>query len=99
MPRQNIDDVIPYIHVYLIDTKDTDKERYEKYTGGDYDRFYENLLYLKEKVRQEKFLVRVPSIPFLHGSGEEAKQNRKEVKRVWFYQTGFSVRIRELGRI
>lgn len=89
VPRQNLDDVIPYIHEYLIDTKDMDKERYEKYTGGDYDRFYENLLYLKEKVGQEKIVVRIPSIPFLHGSGEEAKQNGEKLKELGFTRLDF----------
>jgi pyruvate formate lyase activating enzyme len=66
-----------------------DKERYEKYTGGDYDRFYENLLYLKEKVGQEKIVVRIPSIPFLHGSGEEAKQNGEKLKELGFTRLDF----------
>ncbi len=89
VPRKHLDDVIPYIDEYLIDTKDMDRERYVKYTGGDYDRFYENLLYLKEKVGEEKIVVRVPTIPFLHQSGEEARQNGEKLKELGFSRLDF----------
>ena len=84
VPREHLDDVIPYIDEYLIDTKDMNEERYALYTGGDYKRFYENLLYLKEKVGEEKIIVRVPTIAFLHKGSGEAQENADKLKSLGF---------------
>jgi len=43
-----------------VDTKDTDKTRYELYTKGSYNLFLSNLKYLLETVGEDKIRVRVP---------------------------------------
>ena len=89
VPRDNLEDVIPYIDEYLIDTKDMDEERYKLYTGGDYRRFLENLLYLKERVGEEKIVVRIPVIPKLHKGKEEAAANGEKLKSLGFTRLDF----------
>ena len=84
VPRENLDDVIPYIDEYFIDSKDLNEERYVKYTGGDYKLFYDNLMYLKDQVGQEKITVRVPVIPFLHKTSDEANANGELLKSLGF---------------
>ena len=81
--RKNLDDVIPYIHDFIIDTKDFNEERYKAYTGGEYGIFFENLMYLKEKVGPDRILLRIPVIPFLH-KGNEAEENRAEFEKLGF---------------
>ena len=89
VPRKNLDDVIPYINEYVIDTKDMDEERYVRYTGGDYKRFFDNLMYLKEQVGEEKIVLRIPTIPFLHESGKEAEENAEKLKKLGFTRFDF----------
>lgn len=68
--RENLAEVIPYIDKYIIDVKDMNKSRYEAYTRADYDRFYNNLLYLKENVPMDKILLKVPKIFGFHKNTE-----------------------------
>ena len=82
--RANLEDVIPYINEYIIDTKDYNEERYKTYTGADYKRFFDNLMYLKEQVGPEKIMLRIPMIPFLHKGKEEAESNRAEFEKLGF---------------
>lgn len=89
VPRKNLEDVIPYIEEYLIDTKDMNPDRYHAYTDGDYQRFLGNLLFLKDRVGQEKIVVRIPTIPFLHKSGEEARLNGEKLKELGFTRLDF----------
>ncbi len=70
VPKENLDKVIGLIDCFVVDTKDMNKERYEKYTLGNYDLFYNNLKYLLEKVGSEKIIVRVPKIPVFHKNNE-----------------------------
>ncbi|MCR4649744.1 MAG: radical SAM protein [Lachnospiraceae bacterium] len=70
VPREKLDKVIDLIDCFVVDTKDMNKERYEKYTLGNYDLFYNNLTYLLEKVGCEKIIARVPKIPIFHKDNE-----------------------------
>lgn len=81
--REHLDDLIPYINEYIVDVKDMDPERYREYTDGDYDLFFENLMYLKEKVGQEKILLRIPTIPFFHKENE-AEESQKKLEKLGF---------------
>lgn len=83
--REHLDDVIPYMNSYLIDTKDMDEKRYKDYTNADYKLFYDNLLHLKEKVGEEKITVRVPYIPDYHSDDHrEQKENAEKLKALGF---------------
>ena len=46
VPLDNLKDVLGLIDHFIVDTKDMNKERYELYTKGDYDRFFNNLKFL-----------------------------------------------------
>ena len=82
--KENIEDILPFANSYIIDTKDMNKERYEKYTNGNYDLFFENLLFLKENVPVEKIKVRVPEIEFLHNGNKEQLENVDKLKELGF---------------
>lgn len=82
--KENIEDILPFVNSYIIDTKDMNKERYEKYTNGNYDLFLENLLFLKENVPVEKIKVRVPEIEFLHNGNKEQLENADKLKELGF---------------
>ena len=81
--REFLDDVINDIDHYFVDSKDMDKNRYELYTKGNYDLFYENLMYLKDTVGPERITVRVPIIPEFH-KHEEYKENAELLKSLGF---------------
>ncbi|MBO7374841.1 MAG: radical SAM protein [Lachnospiraceae bacterium] len=81
--REFLDDVINDIDHYFVDSKDMDKNRYELYTKGNYDLFYENLMYLKDTIGPERITVRVPIIPEFH-KHEEYKENAELLKSLGF---------------
>ena len=60
-----------------------DPVRYHEYTGGDYDRFYQNLLYLKENVPVERIRLRIPLIPHFH-KGHEPEESVEKLKELGF---------------
>lgn len=82
-PLNNLLDVIDLIDYFYVDTKDMDKERYIKYTGGDYDLFVSNLKYLFENKGPEHVTVKVPVIPYFH-KGKEANENASILKEMGF---------------
>lgn len=83
VPRKNLEAVIDLIDYFYIDTKDMDKERYEKYTCGDYDLFSGNLSYLLEKRGSECITVKVPKIPYFHKE-KEWLENVECLKKMGF---------------
>ena len=81
--REFLDDVINDIDHYVVDTKDMNRERYELYTQGNYDTFYNNLMHLKDTIGPERITVRVPIIPEFH-KNEEYKENAELLKSLGF---------------
>lgn len=81
--RENLNDVLNLVDKYIIDVKDMNKARYEAYTKADYDRFYENLIYLKDKVDQDKILIKVPKIYGFH-KNDEWKESIRVLKELGF---------------
>ena len=82
-PFENIERIIPYISWYAIDVKDMDPGRYKQYTGGDFQIFFDNLMKLKERVGEEKIILKVPKIPRLH-KGDEQKQSEEKLRQLGF---------------
>ena len=68
---------------FIVDAKDMKPERYERYTGGNFNRFIENLEFLKENVDTNRIRVRVPRIPILH-KGREAQKSQSILKDMGF---------------
>ena len=81
VPIEYLKEVDNLIDFYIVDTKDMNKERYELYTKGDYDRFFNNLKYLLEKVGPDRILARVPVIPALH-KDKEYEENIEALKKL-----------------
>lgn len=69
--------------LFIVDSKDMNKERYELYTKGSFDLFENNLIKLLEVCGPDKIHVRVPVIPFLH-KDEEYKENVLRLKELGF---------------
>lgn len=82
-PFENIERIIPYISTYAIDVKDMDPARYKEYTGGDYEVFFDNLMKLKDRVGEEKIVLKVPKIPVLH-KGDEQKESEEKLRNLGF---------------
>ena len=81
--QEFIDELTDYIDCFVVDSKDMNKERYELYTKGDYDLFYNNLMHLKDKVGSERIIVRVPKIFDFH-KNDEYKENVALLKELGF---------------
>lgn len=81
--REYLDDVIDIIDYFIVDTKDMNKERYEKYTGGNYDLFFGNLKYLLERRGPKSIKVRVPYIFDFHKNNEH-EENALILKEMGF---------------
>lgn len=81
--REFLDDVISDIDHFIVDSKDMDKKRYELYTGGNYNLFYDNLIHLRDTVDPDRITVRVPIIPEFH-KHEEYKENAELLKSLGF---------------
>lgn len=81
--KENLLDIVDLIDHFFVDTKDMDIERYEKYTCGDYDLFYDNLKFLLERRGPECITVKVPKIPYFH-KGNEANENAFALKKMGF---------------
>ena len=79
VPLENLKKVIGLIDLFIVDTKDMNKERYELYTKGDYERFLNNLKFLLDKAGSDKIKARVPIIPKLH-IDKECEENSKMLK-------------------
>ena len=81
VPLENLKKVIGLIDLFIVDTKDMNKERYELYTKADYDNFINNLKYLLKEVGPEKIIARVPIIPNFH-KGKEYEDNIKALQEI-----------------
>ncbi|MBR3039072.1 MAG: radical SAM protein [Lachnospiraceae bacterium] len=82
-PFENLERVIPYISCYAIDVKDMEPERYREYTGGDFQVFFDNLMKLKDRVEEDKIILKIPKIPYLH-KGDEQKENEEKLRKLGF---------------
>lgn len=62
VPTEKLEMVLDVVDAYSVDSKDMDPVRYNRYTGGDFSVFENNLKLLLDTVGPEKFQVRVPYI-------------------------------------
>ena len=83
VPSEHLERVLPYVQEFIVDSKDMNPERYHKYTGGDFDLFFNNLMLLKDAVGPERIRVRVPRIPYLH-KGSEDRENAEKLEKLGF---------------
>lgn len=79
VPIEYLKEVVDLIDFFIVDTKDMNKERYELYTKGDYERFLNNLKFLLDKAGSDKIKARVPIIPKFH-KDKEYEENSKMLK-------------------
>jgi len=81
--RKCLENVYQLMDFFIVDAKDMNPERYEIYTGGNFNRFIENLEFLKENVDTNRIRVRVPRIAILH-KGREAQKSQSILKDMGF---------------
>ena len=81
VPLEDLKKVIGLIDLFIVDTKDMNKERYELYTKADYDNFINNLKYLLKEVGPERIIARVPIIPNFH-KDKEYEDNIKALQEI-----------------
>lgn len=84
VPWEQLLKVADRIDGFFVDSKDMNKARYEKYTLGDYELFFSNLMKLKDRVGQDKIIVRVPEIPDFHHGKTEADENEAILRKYGF---------------
>ena len=63
VPLHNVLTASTLFHHFLVDIKTTDSEIYHAYTGGDFERAWNNLIALQQLVGEERITVRLPLIP------------------------------------
>ena len=63
VPQEELRKVIGLIDHYFVDIKTLNPAVYRRYTGGDFQQAFSNLLYLKEQVDPDQITVRIPTIP------------------------------------
>lgn len=62
-PWEDVERLIPYVGMWIVDIKDIDPNIYMNYTGASNGQVVRNLKKLSEIVDKEKIYVRVPRIP------------------------------------
>lgn len=63
VPWENIERLIPYIDLWIVDIKSIDNEIYEEYTGQNNEIVLDNLRRLSEIAGPDRIRIRVPIIP------------------------------------
>ena len=71
-PWENVEMVIPYVDLFIVDIKDMNDEIYQAYTRVSNQQVKQNLKRLAERV-PEKILVRVPLIPHYNNPDDVAR--------------------------
>lgn len=71
VPRQNIDAVLPYLDLVLMDIKHADPEKHRAFTGRSNDLILENARYIAEHAA--RLVIRVPTIPGFNDTPEEIR--------------------------
>lgn len=80
VPRQNLEELCELVDLFIVDVKDMNPERYHKYTGGDFECFYQNLAFLIDKIGKDRIKARVPQIPYFHADREWEESRNKLVE-------------------
>lgn len=81
VPTENVEKVLDVIDAFSVDCKDMDPQRYQRYTGGNFSVFENNLRILLEKIGPERFQVRVPYIEG-YNTREQQLENEKKLRNM-----------------
>lgn len=73
VPEDAVERLIGVVDGWIIDIKETDMDRYEKYTGAKNDVVFSNLTLLWERVDPESVVIRIPMIKGLNTPEDVAK--------------------------
>ena len=68
---KNLEEVLPYVDLFLYDLKQMDDERHFEFTGVSNKKILENLLFLKEQ--QKEIVIRIPIVPGYNDDEENIK--------------------------
>ena len=81
VPAEKLEMVLDVVDAYSVDSKDMDPVRYNRYTGGDFSVFENNLKLLLDTVGPEKFQVRVPYIEG-YNTREQQLENEQKLRNM-----------------
>lgn len=70
-PYEHIEEVLPYIDLYLLDIKHMDGEKHKKYTGADNSRILENAKRLSRS--GVSLIIRTPVVPGFNDTYQEIR--------------------------
>ena len=82
VPWENVEAVVEDIDEWIIDIKDLDKTRYQKYTGSDNKKVMDNLMRLRKLLSPDAFRIRVPGIQG-YNTDEQVDKSAQWVKRTF----------------
>ncbi|EPP16512.1 pyruvate formate-lyase activating enzyme [Megasphaera sp. BL7] len=76
---KNVQELLPYISLWIIDIKDLNPDVYYRYTHGQMDLMWNNLMYLVQHAPygQDSIWVRVPRIPGYNTNRDIQKSVRR----------------------
>lgn len=83
VPAENLETVIPFINMYIVDIKDLDDAVYQSYTGRSNEQALSNLRHLLQTVGPDKIVVRVPLIPD-YNTEEDVKRSAAQLRAEGF---------------
>lgn len=76
--RESVEEVLPFVHEFIVDIKDMNPKIYHSYTGINNQLVMENLRFLVEQGAAEKVLVRIPSIKGFN-TEEDIQKSKEEL--------------------
>lgn len=75
VPLENIEKVLPYLDVFLMDIKNMNSEKHKAFTGSVNERILENAKIIVKKAK--KLIIRVPVIPTFNATDFEISEIAK----------------------
>ena len=63
VPKENLEELLPYINEYIVDIKDMDSKVYQQYTGKNNEQVKSNLKWLIDEGLSDRIICRIPLIP------------------------------------
>ena len=70
-PFTDIEKILPYLDLYLMDVKHMDSEKHKEYTGADNERILENAKHIAQS--GVELIIRTPVVPGFNDTAEEIR--------------------------
>ena len=79
--RESVEEVLPFVHEFIVDIKDMNSTIYKAYTQMDNQLVKENLRFLVEQGAAEKVMVRIPSIKG-YNTEDDIQKSKEELLKM-----------------